>query len=94
MDLRIGQEWYFFSRSANFVIYKIERNEYKYSDGELIDSETTIHLRSSNNMTIVKFPQDFHENGCKLIKDVEIEVLTHDIKTISVPIKNRLDTVE
>ena len=92
-DIKMGQEWYFFSSSTTYIVYKIEQSEYRYRDGEVLESDVVIHLRGSNNTTIIKHPEDFSENNCKLIKD-NVANVPVSVTIIPVPLKNRLDTVE
>lgn len=93
IEIKMGQEWYFFAQSITYVIYKIELSEHKYVDGELLESDVVVYLRGSNNTTIIKRPEDFNHHSCKLIKDAEAQVST-DVKLIPVPTKSRLDNVE
>jgi len=93
IEVKMGQEWYFYANSTTYVVYKIELCEYKYRDGEILDYDTVIYLRGLNNTTITKRPEEFNENDCKLIKD-NLAHVPADIKTIPVPLRKRLDTVE
>lgn len=92
-QIKIGQEWYFYSNSTTYVIYKIELNEYRYFDGEVLQYDTTIYLHGSNNSTVTKRPEDFVENNCKLIKDSTGNI-PNNVTIIPVPTRKRLDAVE
>lgn len=93
VEVRIGQEWYFYESSKSFIVYKIEHTRYEYYDKELLKEEIIIHLRSQENSVISRGPFDFTEDKCKLIANNQANVYV-DIKVIPVKIKTRLEKIE
>lgn len=92
-DIKIGQQWYFFTSSTTFVVYKIENTRYEYYDGDLLDENTVVYLHGSNNSVMTKRPKEFTENVCKIISDNGADIPIDVIK-IPVHIKNRLEKID
>ena len=90
-NIDIGQEWYCFTNSTTYVIYKIDIYRFEYVDGELIQENMMIGLKSMNTTKEIS-PEKLLENY-KLIKDVKAAVKP-DIHLTGIPIPTRLDDIE
>ena len=90
--IRVGQEWYFFSKSRAYMISGIEEQRWQYPDGEVYEESGEIKLRSVDNHVKTLRPEDF-DNGCKLTKDVK-GFSVNTIKIFSVPHRSRLERID
>jgi len=91
-NINIGQEWYCFTNSTTYFIYKIDIYRFEYVDGELVQENMMIGLRSLNNTSKEISPEELLKNY-KLTKDVRAAVKP-DIHLTGIPIPTRLDDVE
>ncbi len=91
-ELKIGQEWYFYKESTSYIIYDIEHQSFQYKNGEEVQSIITIKLRSLNNKVKTCSNDEFNENDCKLLKDVDFILPTKE-KIIPIQEKSRLESI-
>ena len=93
VEIKLGQQWYFYEYSNSFIVYKIEHIMHKYYDGDVASDKTVVHLRSQGNSVIMRDPLDFTENRCKLILNVQAHVPV-DITIVPINVKNRLEKID
>lgn len=70
--IQVGQEWYCFVNSVNYVIYKIDVHQVQSVDNKIVSEETSVHLRGTNGTTVVRRPEELNEFEWKMIKDVRV----------------------
>lgn len=92
-DVKVGQQWYFYTPSTAYIVYKIEHKRHQYYDGEVVCEDILIYLRSKGNSVITLRPEDFHESKCKLIDGTSAAV-PEEIQIIPIQIKSRLEKVD
>lgn len=91
-NISIGQEWYCFTNSIIYVIYKIDIYRFEYVDGELIQENIIISLKSVNNTSKEISSEELIKNY-KLTEDAKTTVKS-DVHLIGIPISTRLESIE
>ncbi len=66
--IELNQQWYFYSLNEYFLISKITKDIY-LTDGVFQEKVISVVLKSSKGSVITRFPEDFNEYHCKLVKD-------------------------